>query len=284
MAIGSDVLVVLLVAVLILELATASALVVLWRRNERLRAENAALRRPTLDGTPRRALQAAGWAVRTVVDTADRVRERGFVGGLLMTPIEELARWAQQDQEEIAAVAMPDGTVAFLFSDIEDSTRLNEELGDRAWVRLLGAHDRVVREAVHRHAGHVVKTQGDGFMVVFGAPEEALACAVRIQERVGVASRRLRRTPVRVRIGIHVGRAVSRDGDYFGREVAKAARVAALAEGGQVLVTEEVRAAVGTAVGAAGDVTLEPAGSTELKGLTGTHELHAVTTIPTTTT
>ena len=77
---------------------------------------------------------------------------------------------------------------------------------------------------------------------------------------MGKEGRQLRRTPVRVRIGIHIGTAVARDGDYFGRNVAKAARVAALAEGGQILTSDEVREALPDAV------ALEPAGRARAQG------------------
>ncbi|WP_203231303.1 adenylate/guanylate cyclase domain-containing protein [Nocardioides caldifontis] len=269
-------LLVALVVVSVVSLGAAVAAGVLAVRlrgeNRRLREELEELRRPLRDAAPQKALQAAGWAVRTVVDTAGRVRERGIVGGLLLAPIEELTGWALQGEDEIAAAARPDGTVAFLFSDIEGSTGLNDRLGDREWVRVLAAHDRAVRAVVGRHGGHVVKTQGDGFMVAFGTPDQAVAAAVEVQRVVPARHRRLRRTGVRVRIGVHVGSAVSREGDYFGRNVAKAARVAARAEGGQVLVSEEVRAALHP------DERLEvtPVGTVELKGLPGGHPLHAV--------
>ena len=252
------------------EVVTLVALaVVVWllvRRTREVRDLQARLEPPP---APDRVRQAAGWAVRTAFDTADRVRERGLLGGLLMAPIEDLTRWGFEDQEEIAAVAAPDGTVTLLFSDIEDSTRLNEQLGDEGWVRLLKAHDKVVRSQVSKHGGHVVKSQGDGYMVVFGDPGDAVDAALVIQRTVG--TRALRRTPLKVRIGIHVGTAVARDGDYFGRNVAKAARVAAAAAGGQVLASDEVRECLGE------DARLVPAGEHELKGLAGTHTLWAVT-------
>jgi class 3 adenylate cyclase len=108
-------------------------------------------------------------------------------------------------------------------------------------------------------------------MVVFGSPSDAVDAARRIQSAVGKEGR-LRRIPVKVRIGIHCGTAVARDGDYFGRNVAKAARVAALAEGGQILTSDEVREAL------ADQVRLDRAGEHELKGLSGTHVLWSVRT------
>jgi adenylate cyclase len=216
-----------------------------------------------------RARVAAGWAVRQVLDTATRVRERGFFEGVLMAPIEDFARPAGEERHAIESVTAADGTVTVLFSDIEGSTQLNEDLGDKAFVRLLAEHDRVVRHQVARHGGQVVKSQGDGFMVVFSSPHDAVSAANGIQRRVPSA-RRARRGSVRVRIGIHCGPVVTRDGDYFGRNVAKAARIAALADGGQTLVSADVRDRV------SGEVEVEPCDPVELRGLSGEHEVYSV--------
>jgi adenylate cyclase len=218
-----------------------------------------------------RARVAAGWAMRTVLDTATRVRQRGFFEGVLLAPIEDLARMAGEDREAIESVSGEDGTVTILFSDIEGSTQLNEELGDDAFVRVLTEHDRLVRRQVERHDGHVVKSQGDGFMVAFPTPHDAVGAALAIQRKSRSAGRRTRRTPVRVRIGINCGPVVSRDGDYFGRNVAKAARIAALADGGQTLMSAQVHEAID------GDVDTESVGTYELRGLADEHEVYAAT-------
>jgi class 3 adenylate cyclase len=212
---------------------------------------------------------AAGRAVKAVVETAARVREHG-VGGLLTSSFDDLTRWFTEDRAQIARVAAPDGTVTIFFSDIEDSTAHNERLGDAAWVRVLDAHDDQLRRVIERRAGHVVKSQGDGFMVVFGEPSAAAKAALEVQEAfVGTLPRTLRRTPIRVRIGMHLGTAVSRDGDYFGRNVAMAARIAAEADGGEVLVSDELR----TALAEADRFRFEPRGEVDLKGLADRHVL-----------
>ncbi|GAA1914115.1 adenylate/guanylate cyclase domain-containing protein [Nocardioides marmoribigeumensis] len=224
--------------------------------------------RSSMDTPAARATHAAGWAMRRMVDTASRVRQRGLYGGLVTASIEDLTDWAMADREEIVRVAAPDGTVTLMFTDIEDSTPLNEELGDADFVKLLGAHARVVTNQVRKHRGHVVKTQGDGFMMAFGSPSDAVDAAMAIQAETAGSARR-RRTPVRVRVGIHEGPAIARDGDYFGRAVAIAARVAAGAEGGQVLVTTPV-------VDALQEYAVESCGEFELRGLGGVHEIWAV--------
>jgi class 3 adenylate cyclase len=228
-------------------------------------------------GAPRgagRTLQAAGAAMKTVVETATKVREHGM-REMLLSSIDDFATWAMEERNEIARVAAADGTVSILFSDIENSTGLNSEIGDEAWVKLLRAHDRLLRTYVDRHRGHVVRSQGDGYMVVFPTPELALEAAVGIQRALTAKrqrSRRLRRTPIRVRIGLHTGTAIERDGDFFGRNVAMAARVAAMADGGEILVTDEIVDALADST----DFRFDEDDRVELKGLPGDHRLWTV--------
>jgi class 3 adenylate cyclase len=135
---------------------------------------------------------------------------------------------------------------------------------------VLAAHDELVETYVEKYRGLIVKTQGDGHMVVFSTPDLALSAALDIQRAFGATwnhSRELRRTPIRVRIGLHTGTAIERDGDYLGRNVALAARVAAQATGGEVLVTGEIAEACSD------DFAFTPAASVELKGLDGEHAL-----------
>ena len=203
-------------------------------------------------------------AVKTMWQTANIIRNEGF-GAALASSIEDLAGWAEVERPDLARLA-PDGNVAILFSDIEESTALNERIGDRAWVRLIGRHDKMIRRYVKSHQGHVVKSQGDGFMIAFAEPEQAVRCSVDVQ-------RALRQRPngIRVRIGIHTGKSVRRGDDLFGRNVALAARVAAHADGGQTLVSEPVRDAI---VGE--DISFDDGNDVELKGFAGQHRLYAV--------
>jgi class 3 adenylate cyclase len=121
----------------------------------------------------------------------------------------------------------------------------------------------------------VVKNQGDGYMVVFSAPELAVGAALDIQRALSAKrqrNRHLRRTPIRVRIGLHTGTAIEREGDYFGSNVAMAARVAALADGGETLVTDEIAQALAEAP----DLRFTEEDTVELRGLPGEHRLWLV--------
>jgi adenylate cyclase len=261
--------------------AAVSAALVLHRRLGEARAETQSLRRALeseqeLPRGPRamQAAQAAGMAMKTVVETATRMREQG-VRGMLLSSMDDLAAWAMEDRTEIARIAAPDGTVTLMFSDIENSTAVNSEIGDREWVKLLAAHDRLLKTYVERHRGHVVKSQGDGYMVVFPTPELAIGASLGIQRALSAKrqrNRRLRRTPIRVRIGLHTGTAIEREGDYFGRNVAMAARVAAMADGGEILATGEIAEALRDA----GEFRFVEDDTVELKGLPGEHQLWQV--------
>lgn len=216
-------------------------------------------------------VHAAGMAVRAVTDATRRVREHG-VRGMLLASIDDFTAWALEDRSEIVRVADEDGTVTFFFSDIENSTSINSELGDDRWIRVLAAHDRLVMTYLDKHHGHVVKTQGDGYMVAFSTPEAAAHAALDIQRAFNAKhrrDRRLRRTPIKVRIGLHRGTAVERDGDWFGRNVALAARIAAVAEGGEVLVSDEIAERLQDEP----DIELTPTEPVELKGIPGEHTL-----------
>jgi adenylate cyclase len=211
-----------------------------------------------------------------VVEAAARAREQG-VGRMVVASLEDFTRWAAEQRTAIGRMAADDGTVTIMFSDIEGSTALNASLGDARWVRVLAAHDELVETYVEKYRGLIVKTQGDGHMVVFTTPALALEAALDIERAFGAKwnhSRELRRTPVRVRIGLHTGTAIERDGDYLGQNVALAARVAAQARGGEVLVTGEIAETCADAF------LFTAAGSVELKGFDGVQELWHAERLP----
>jgi adenylate cyclase len=250
-----------------LALIEAVVIGVLWRLWSRSRALVEELQRqPDL-------LSFGSKAVKTMWQTANLVRKEGF-GAAVRSSIEDLADWAEVERPDLARLTQ-DGKVAILFSDIEGSTALNERVGDRAWVRLISEHDKQVRQLVKAHSGHVVKSQGDGFMIAFAQPEHAVRCGIDMQDALYRDGKRKRRNGIRVRIGIHAGRSVRRGDDLFGRNVAMAARVAAEACGGEVLVSDTVREAVSDC----SDLEFDGGREAELKGFAGTHRLYAVAAV-----
>jgi class 3 adenylate cyclase len=128
---------------------------------------------------------------------------------------------------------LPSGTVTFLFTDIEGSTRLIQELGD-AYAEVLEDHRRALRAAFAENGGVEVDTQGDAFFVAFERAKDALAAAAEGQ-------RALAPGPVRVRMGVFTGEPIRTEDGYAGMDVHRAARMAAAGHGGQVLVSESSR-------------------------------------------
>ncbi len=138
--------------------------------------------------------------------------------------------------------SLPQGTITFLFTDIEGSTRLFQRLGD-GYPDVLATHARLMREALARHGGCEVATHGDAFFIAFSDPHNAVAAAIDAQRSL------LREpwphgSPVLVRMGVHTGTAAIVDDDYVGFDVHRAARIAAAAHGGQVVVSAETYDAV----------------------------------------
>jgi predicted ATPase/class 3 adenylate cyclase len=127
--------------------------------------------------------------------------------------------------------AAPTGSVTFLFSDIEGSTKLLHELGRGGYAEVLRAHHRLLRAAWNAHGGFEVDTAGDGFLVAFAEASAALAAAAEAQRVIAP-------TGVRIRIGVHSGEASFDGGRYVGRAVHRAARICAAAHGGQIVLSE----------------------------------------------
>lgn len=247
-----------------LAVAEAVGLVALWVLLTRSRREAAELRSRV--DTRQRLISGGREAVRTVWETANVLRKEGF-GAAVRNSIEDLAGWAEVERPDLARLT-PGGRVVIVFSDIENSTAMNERIGDRAWVKLIERHDKMIRKLVNEHSGHVVKSQGDGFMIAFAHPEEAVGFSRAVQQALN--GKNPREKNIRVRIGIHMGKSVRRGDDLFGRNVAMAARVADEAEGGEILVSDSVREAV------ADDVEFGEPREVELKGFRGTYQLFPV--------
>jgi predicted ATPase/class 3 adenylate cyclase len=136
----------------------------------------------------------------------------------------------------VSESALPSGTVTFLFTDIEGSTRLWDEHPDEMR-EALARHDELVRAAIESHGGYVVKTTGDGFHAAFGTADAGVVAAVAAQRALDDEAWPLP-APLRVRMGLHTGAASIRDGDYFGSSLNRAARLMGVAHGGQIVCSQ----------------------------------------------
>lgn len=127
-------------------------------------------------------------------------------------------------------------TRTFMFTDIVRSTNLVEAMGDEAWAPLLRWHHQVLRETFQRHRGEEVVSTGDGFFVAFATADAAIECAIAIQRRLA-DHRRANGFAPEVRIGLHEAEAMAVEHDYHGQGVHQAARIAALAGGGEIVAS-----------------------------------------------
>lgn len=209
--------------------------------------------------------------MRKLVERAVRARleAQGVAGIDAGASIDSVAEAVADERPDLVSYAAADGRVTILFSDIENSTLMTERLGDERWIAVLRSHNAVFRRRVAEFGGNEVKNQGDGFMLAFpdplGAVECALAVQVDLEDQEGPESER-----IRVRMGMHVGEVIEEEGDYFGRSVILAARIAAQARGGELLISEALLDAGAEAL------YCDDGRELELKGLAGTHRAYRV--------
>jgi class 3 adenylate cyclase len=216
--------------------------------------------------------QALG--MKRVIEHAlgQKLRAQGIVTRDVNVSIDAVVELVQRERPDLRLHAAPDGTVTLLFTDLEGSTALIERLGDAQAQTLLRVHNRLVRDQVTAHGGFEVKSLGDGFMVAFQSARRGLRCALGIARAFAAHNVAHPEEPLRVRIGLHTGEAIREDDDFFGRAVIQAARIAAAARGGEILVSslfQELTASMGEANFDAGH-------EVELKGLSNPHRVFRV--------
>ena len=180
------------------------------------------------------------------------------------TSLSDLVDTLPDDLDAMLSAQVDTRQVSLLISDIADSTRHGVELGDALWSDVVTRHFDRVRRITDAHRGTVIKTMGDGVLIVFDRPAEAASAALEILDSVidhaDVAE-------YQVRIGVHVGDAVHSDDDYFGYTVNKTARLTSAAGGNEILVSRQVA----SALEGHDQFRLGEARALKLKGLPGTH-------------
>jgi adenylate cyclase len=175
---------------------------------------------------------------RTVIHT-----ETSRNSGELRSSIEAVAESVGSEVgADVLGAGDEPGTLTVAFSDIESSTELAVALGDSEWFRVLQRHHELVSAHVRAHRGRIVKHQGDGYMLCFRSARSAILAAIGIQRDLTREEWRPPDRDFRVRMGLHTGEVlVDNDGDLFGKHVVVAARIGALAAGGEILVSSLVR-------------------------------------------
>lgn len=180
------------------------------------------------------------------------------------TSIDMVAASVQDDGVDVASLPADQGTVTIVFSDIESSTERNVQLGDQVWMEVLGDHNRIVTERVTQFGGTIIKNQGDGYMLSFSGARMALDCMMAVQRDLTAHAGANPGRSVRIRIGMHTGEVLAdQDGDLFGTHVVVAARVANLAEGGEILVSSLTKEIIVSR----GDITFDAPREVHLKGI-----------------
>jgi class 3 adenylate cyclase len=187
------------------------------------------------------------------------------------TSIDVLVRSLGQRQPDLSIHGASGDRLALLFSDVEGFTAMIERLGDLRAREVIRDHNRIVRAEVAVHGGREVEIQGDAFFLVFPDARSALHCAVSLQ-RAFVAYTESNPDPLRVRIGLHVGEALREGERYFGRSVNLAARVAAQANGEEIMASGDLVAQLSDPAPA----RFEESRSVELKGIAEPQQIHRV--------
>jgi class 3 adenylate cyclase len=189
----------------------------------------------------------------------------------LTTSVDQIAELVRASQPDLSATSAPDGTITIMFTDIEGSTRLNEFMGDRRWLDVLRSHNDVIKAKTLQHEGTVVKSQGDGFMLAFASARRALQCAEEIQDAIAERFN----DPgslVRIRVGLHVGEALREADDFFGNAVTYAARIAAHARGGEIVVSSLVH----DLLAQTGEFKFGEMRVVDLKGINGSQRIYSL--------
>lgn len=167
---------------------------------------------------------------------------------------------------------LPSGTVTFMFTDIEGSTEILQELGDDRYRKTLADHDAIVGANVERN-GHVVRTMGDAFFAVFADPVDAVEAAVGAQSQLADISWPTN-GEIRIRIGLHTGIGKQRGNDYAGLDVHRASRISDAAHGGQTLISATTAGLVTGHLGSG--ISIRRLGEYHLKGVSAAESLFQV--------
>lgn len=180
--------------------------------------------------------------------------------GRLAGPIREFLDEGRRPSGEPVPPDQPSGFRTILFTDMVGHTAMVQRLGDQAGRQLLREHERITRDALKAHGGAEVKSMGDGFMASFSSATKAVECAIAMQ-RAFAEHNESAPEPISVRVGLNAGEPIAEDEDLFGTSVIAAARIAALADGGDILVANVVRELV-----AGKDFMVSDRGETALRG------------------
>jgi class 3 adenylate cyclase len=187
-----------------------------------------------------------------------------------LTSIDVIASALEPVTPALSRMSSPDGAVTLMLSDIADASAAVEGLGAERWERLVSDHHLLVEQLVARHDGQVVRFQGDGFLASFGSAHSGLHAAVDLQRTFTGAPGE--QQSLSIRVGLHSGFVIANPEQMMGRNVVLAARIAAQAKGGEILVSSAAKEYTATDP----SLRFEEHGEYHFKGLLGEHVVYAV--------
>jgi class 3 adenylate cyclase len=187
-----------------------------------------------------------------------------------MTSIDAIASALEPVTPTLGRMSSPDGAVTLMLSDIAGAGAVADELGPERWEQLLRDHHLLVEQLVARHDGEVAKFQGDGFLASFNSAHAGLHAAVELQRTFAGASPE--RRSLAVRVGLHSGFVIGNPEQLMGRNVVLAARIAAQAQGGEILVSSTAKEYTESDP----NFRFQEHGEYHFKGLLGEHTVYAV--------
>jgi class 3 adenylate cyclase len=173
---------------------------------------------------------------------------------------------------DMSSAVNEEGAVTLMFSDMASYTAMTERLGDREALRVVRAHNAIVRRECDAHGGFEVELRGDGFLVAFPNPLSGVRCGIALQRAFAQYSEEHPEEPLRVRIGLHTGEAIRDVDKFFGKTVIQAFRIADLARAEEILISEDVRSQIEVV----GNFRFLDERLVTLKGISGEHRLVAV--------
>ena len=205
-------------------------------------------------------LEAGAWKV-ILWNNSVPVSNSQIFGVELTTTLDDLVTSILEENSTLSSAGL-EGTMTLVFTDIVDSTGLAEALGDTAWAELISRHESTIRQVTASEGGTVVKLLGDGSMLAFESARAAVRAAVGIQRASTHGS-------FGVRIGVHTGEVIRTADDLLGLTVNKAARVAAAADSGSIMISSTTRDLIGSLEG----IRMGEPKIVALKGLSDTHQI-----------
>jgi class 3 adenylate cyclase len=172
----------------------------------------------------------------------------------------------------VSRLSSPDGALTLMLSDVADAGAVAAQMGPERWEQLLGDHHLLVERLVAHHDGQVVRFERDGFLASFNSAHGGLHAALELQRTFGNTDEDGAPGSVALRIGLHSGFVIAESDELLGRNVVLAARIAALAAAGEILVSSTLKQYTETDP----SFQFEPLGEHHFKGLLGEHSVYRV--------